>query len=420
MLPRWVIWGLAASNLACQNGGQPDAGESTSSASAATTDAGDTSSDVGSSSETAADSTTSPSTTEESTGTTGPQDCFADVAAVELAVEAYRDATGAVGLGLVVARTGCEPLARTWGLADAASNEVLTEAHVLRAGSTTKMYTAALVLRLAEAELLALDDSLETWALDVPDASAITIRHLLNQTSGLPDYQANDAFRDAIVADPERVWTPMELVDLALELPAVGRPGAAHHYSNTNYILAGVIIESAAGTTFADAMRTHVLDPIGAVHTYVEADETWTEPTATGHASISMGAPMATTGLYHASQLWASGAVVTTVDELREWTSTLLATDFLAPQSQAELVQLVSTTGSIEGYGLGIFAIESATGTLYGHNGAVMGFQCATFHQPGTNTTITVMQNHLSLDANGGLAADPMALLVDVADALPR
>jgi D-alanyl-D-alanine carboxypeptidase len=282
------------------------------------------------------------------------------------------------------------------------------------------MFTAPLMLELAEEELLTLDDTLQQWEIDLPSASLITIRQLLNHTSGLADYQNNAAFTQLLAAQPDRVWTPQDLVAYAVELDPVGKPGQSHAYSNANYILAAMIAEAATGTTYSEALHTHVLDPTGLRHVYVEGDEDWAEPTATGYLAVSGGVPQDATGVYHPSQTWSAGAVVATVDDLRQWVAILLSTDALSPESQDELLDLVPTPGAIHGYGLGLFAIESGAGIVYGHNGAVMGFQAAAFYHPGTGASVAVMQNLISVDGAGNLVADPTLLALEIFAAIPR
>jgi D-alanyl-D-alanine carboxypeptidase len=293
----------------------------------------------------------------------------------------------------------------------------LTPDHVMRIGSLTKSYTAALILKLAEEGLLTLDDPLELWGLNVPDAALITVRMLLNHTSGLNDYQYNDEFLQANMDDPERVWQPQELVDYAVALPPVGVPGDKHAYSNANYILAALIAEQAAGQGYAEALRMHVLAPGGLMHTYVEADESWAEPTATGYVVVAMGPPQETTGFYHASQTWSAGAMNATIDDLRAWIAVLLASDFLSADSQGALVDFVPAAGT-KGYGLGVFAVNTADATLYGHNGAVMGFQAAAFHEPETGSTVAVIHNQLTLDVMGNLSSDPTLLALQIVETI--
>jgi len=348
---------------------------------------------------------------------TGPlATCLEQQDLVGQVVQTYQESQPLVGLVVSASTEGCEPWSQAWGTADLATDEALTPQHILRAGSVTKSYTAALMLRLEEAGILGLDDTIDLWGLDIPSADEITIRQLLNHTSGLADYQANPTFVEALTADPDRVWTPAELVAYTVELGPVGAPGGTHAYSNANYVIAALVSEDATGGTYRDALYTHVLEPAGLVHTYLEGEDTWDEPTAVGYLVQADGRPQDTTGGYHGSAVWSSGALVGTGDDVRRWMETLLATDFLSAPSQAQLVEWVPA-GPVS-YGLGIFAVESRNVTAYGHNGAVMGFQAAALYHPHSGATVSVLQNEITVDGTGALATDPTTLATQILEAL--
>ncbi len=386
--------------------------ESGSTGGAETTESGDSSS-TGEGTSSDDSSSTGGSTTgaDESSSTGVDQRCVDLELALRDVAGAYQTRAGILGLSVSGQSAGCEPWADVRGAAQLPET-ALTADHVLRAGSITKTFTAALLLRLADQGRLTLEDTLQDWEIDHPAAEQITIRQLLNQTSGLPDYSTSDEFSAALIADPDRIWEPQELLDYAAALPSVGVPGAAHHYANTNYVIAGLVAEAADRRDYAASLRANVLEPAGLEHTYVEGDEDWTEPTAAGYVVVAGGPPQATIGRYHASQSWSSGAVVATASDVRLFMSTLLTTDFLSPESQAALVELV------DDYGLGVFRIESGDIVGFGHNGAVMGFQAGAFYDPGTGTTVAVLQNQLNISAQGGLESDhPVALALTLLQA---
>lgn len=324
----------------------------------------------------------------------------------------YVEANALVGLSVAANQQGCAAWSSAWGVASLADDTALTPEHILRAGSVTKSFTAALVLKLAEDGLLSLDDALSDWEQDIPGADEITIRQLLNHTSGLADYQSNRAWQSAAMADVMQVWDPQALVDFAVELGPVGAPGSGHVYANTNYVLAGVVAELASGTSYGDALRSWVLEPAGLTHTYLDGFDRWSEPTATGYLVISDGEPFDSTPLYHPSTVWAAGAVVATADDLQRWLTQLLSSDFLSADSQTELVTFVPMPGGA-GYGLGIYEAGADGVTAFGHNGAILGFQSAVMFDAATGTTVAVMHNQIQLVA-GVPATDPTALALEM------
>jgi D-alanyl-D-alanine carboxypeptidase len=414
-LPRWCLAAWLCAGCGDDGSGVGDAQTGTGpSATGPAEDTGTSSSGSGPADDSEG-STARASSSEDTASSTGDEAAHCDDARaiVEAAAAEYARGRKLVGLAVAFATEACDPWTGAWGLADTSTGRALTAEHVLRAGSVTKSYTAALVLKLAEDDLLALDDTLQSWGVDVPSADAITLRQLLNHTSGLADYQNNATFQAGVTADPDRVWTPQELVDFSVELGPVGVPGEAHVYSNANYVIAALIAEAAARSSYAQALRERVLAPIGLQHTFVEGHERWPDPTATGYlATVDARAPADTTGLYDASQVWSAGAIVGTADDVRTWISALLGSDFLEPDSQSELVTFVPADGA--DYGLGVFRIESDGVVAFGHNGAVMGFQAAAFVHPDSGTSVAVLHNQVTLTAAGGLASDPTSLALEI------
>src|SRR5262249_50766386 len=132
---------------------------------------------------------------------------------------------------------------------------------------------AATTLQLVAENRLQLDDRISRWLgrndwfSRVPNGSEITIRMLLNHTSGIPDHVVNHAFIDAVFASPNRVWKPDELVRYILDQPPQSRAGIEHHYTDTNYILLGMVIESVTGSAYYAELKRRILDPLGLRHT---------------------------------------------------------------------------------------------------------------------------------------------------------
>ena len=114
------------------------------------------------------------------------------------------------------------------------------------------------MLQLAEEGALDLDAGIATWFPELPGADRITVRQLLQHTSGLGEYKD----KPAVVSDQQRMWTPSELIAVAEAGGRVGESGGPHHYSNTNYIVLGEIIRKVTGQTWADEVRTRIVEPL--------------------------------------------------------------------------------------------------------------------------------------------------------------
>ena len=330
------------------------------------------------------------------TGTTGGSDgddpaCAEAQSRLESAAAAFAETHALPGVVMAASMAGCAELAAASGVANVETNEPMTVEHRLGLGSMTKSYVAALLLLLQEDGLVELDDSLSSFVStsDVPDADVITIRQLLSHQSGIAGFQSNPTFVEEVKADPGRVWSPMELVQYAIEMGPTSPPGEEWHYSSTNYILAGLVAEQASGVALGEALRSRVLDPAGLEHTYFDGEETVSGPLA---RSYYMG--MDFTGYPDPSWAWAAGSMVATAGDLLRWTEALFRGPLLSDGSKAQLGEWVETgLTPFEHYGLGVFLYELEAGTIVGHNGQIAGYTGAMGDRFATDELAVVLFN---------------------------
>ncbi len=132
-----------------------------------------------------------------------------------------------------------------------------------RIGSITKTMTATVILQLAEEGELSFDDPISTYEPDVPDGDNITVANLLDMRSGLPGYDLDPLFLRAVDAEPGRIWAPDEVLEIGYSKPALFAPGTAYDYSNTNYILLGLVMEHVTGKTASELFTERLFDPLG-------------------------------------------------------------------------------------------------------------------------------------------------------------
>ena len=331
---------------------------------------------------------------------------------IQALAQAHQQKYSLVGLSLSFATLGCEAKSWSWGIADYHSEEPLRTEHLMRIGSVTKSYTAALMLKLVEEGKVNLGDTLADWGWSFAASAEITIQQLLNHTSGLRSYEKNADFIKAHEEDPAREWTAQELAEYSIELEPVDEPGARHVYANGNYILASLVIEKASGQSYGEALRSRIFQPAGLVHTYLEAAETWSDPFALGHVAQGGSVIGDVTDLDHASQVGTAGAIVSTAGDLRSWMATLLTSDFLTETSQKALQQWVPGVNGYD-YGLGVLSLEwDEESSSCGHDGAAGGFRSSVFHHPKTESTIAIMQNQFSFSKAGHLLNDSPTMLV--------
>ncbi|MFI1583762.1 serine hydrolase domain-containing protein [Embleya sp. NPDC020630] len=266
-----------------------------------------------------------------------------------------------------------------------------------RTSSVTKTFTATVILQLAERHRLDLDDRIGAYldpalvdrvsVIDgVSYGSEITIRQLLDHTAGLNDYVTDPQWFDTVLAQPHKGWTPAELVDWALTHGSpYFRPGTGYHYSDTNYILAGYIIEKVTGRPLARAYRTQILDPLGMGRTYLEH---WEAPRGTlSHPFLG---DIDTYGFNPTNDTFGGGGLVSTAAELTTFIRALF--DGRLFRHDATLRTMLTTTAqSNNTYGLGIERkVQPGGDIVWGHNGFLGAFM---MYSPALRLSVTGTMN---------------------------
>jgi D-alanyl-D-alanine carboxypeptidase len=255
-------------------------------------------------------------------------------------------------------------------------------------GSVTKPFVAVVTLQLADEGRLDLDAGISRYFPSLAGADRITPRQLLQHTSGLHEY--ND--QPAVLQDMNRKWTPAELISVAEAAGRVDEPGAAAHYSNTNYIVLGEIIEQVTGHSWADQVRTRIVEPLGLTGTsfigenlpigYKVVDGSFVD--ATRSADPSVGG--------------AAGGLLSTDHDLLRFATALADGKLLSPASQAAMETFVpgedySQFGIDHGYGLGLERYASDGVTVEGHMGTGEAQSAFVGYDREHGTTIAVATN---------------------------
>ncbi|MGY3684647.1 serine hydrolase domain-containing protein [Streptomyces sp. TE33382] len=253
-----------------------------------------------------------------------------------------------------------------------------------RIGSNTKAFTAAVLLQLQGEQRLSLDDTVASWLPGAVDANGydgtkITVRQLLNHTSGLPEYSSSAQIAGPYLlnSNPRQTWAPQTLVDVALAQHAPNSvPGEKFGYANTNYVLAGMIIKAVTGADAAKEITRRIIEPLGLSDTGFPT----TDPVIYGNHLRGYVHPV-TFITYDVTvsdvQIFGpAGAMVSTLDDLAAFGRALLTGKLLAPAQMTELKTTVPANSSgTSAYGLGIQHLQLPCGKWgWGHNGAVLGY----------------------------------------------
>jgi D-alanyl-D-alanine carboxypeptidase len=314
------------------------------------------------------------------------------------ALEAWRDELNITGIQATVILADGRTITRTGGVAH--ENATVEPDTVFETGSITKSYTAALALRLVEQGAMSLDGTVGELLPTLQVEPRISLRQLLNHTSGLYNVSSHPGYLPAQLAEPSKAWTPED--NLAFLDASYFPPGAGWRYSNTNYIIAGLMIEAAAGETVGTLLRREILEPEALRHTLFGAEHSL--PPGRAHAFIDIQgddepeditAAMPATAFL--SSAWTAGAVLSTSAELALWMRRLHSGQVLEPESYREMTRFVARPDGMQ-YGLGVLRMERDGELWLGHKGNSAGFSGAAWHLPTAEVTVSVLTNAHLID----------------------
>lgn len=299
---------------------------------------------------------------------------------------------GVQDLGLVGAAMGVAYADQRWlwsgarGLAKVEDSQPWEAGRSFRIGSVTKTFTAALVFLLVEDGLVRLDDPLEQWLPGYYDGVGVTVRHLLSNTSGIVSYNYVGNF------DSSASWQPEALVQWAVDHEQVLRfpPGSQWEYSNTNFVLLGLIIEGATGQRYADVVQARLTGPLGLGHTYMalsgDANPAIVDCYAVDGTNLS--------GTADPSFGWAAGAGVSTPSDLARWAAALYGGEVLSPASLNQMLTPTQLTdGSTVEYGMGAFLEIDGENAIFGHTGGIAGYFTYMYFWRADRIALVMMSN---------------------------
>jgi D-alanyl-D-alanine carboxypeptidase len=265
---------------------------------------------------------------------------------------------------------------------------------VFAIASITKTFVTAVVMQLVDEGRLSLDSRLSEFLPRYPRARSIRIRHLLGHTSGVFDYFQTLRYAVRVFRDPSRSWTPREILGLA-DGPWCD-PGACFRYSNTNFVLLGMVIERITGTSLGDEVRRRLLEPQGLDRTVFQPDQATPRNAAHGHlwggGSVFYDHTGRSRILPHrsaATVAWAAGAMASTATDLARWADALYGGRVVSAESLAAML----TFRERDEYGLGTRTRTFQGHRAIGHLGGIRGYELAMWHFPDDDVTIVVLTN---------------------------
>jgi len=296
---------------------------------------------------------------------------------------------GAVGFSVGIAQKGQVLLAKGYGSADLEAATSANGETMFRIGSVTKQFTAALIVRAAERGQLALTDPLERFVPDFPlQGKVVTIRHLLNHTSGIPSYTG-------VGAEWERKW-PLELEHAELLALVAGKPfdfepGADFRYNNTGYYLLGMVLEKVHGKAYAQVVADELCAPLGLSRTRYDSNRDLIVNRAQGYAFengvLANDVPL---GMSHPG---AAGALLSTGGDLVRWSMALAGGKVVSAENYAAMSTPLVLGGRDTHYGYGLMTGNVAELPCVMHGGGIHGFNSLLLHVPQHDLHVAVVSN---------------------------
>ncbi|MEU0921363.1 serine hydrolase domain-containing protein [Streptomyces cyaneofuscatus] len=288
---------------------------------------------------------------------------------------------------------------RAVGVRDRESGAAMDTQARFRVGSVSKTFSGIVLLQLVEEHRLKLDAPVNTYLEGLLPDDRITVRHLLSHRSGLADY--TDAMFNETVPGFEavrnRVFSYRELLDLSLAEPRTTEPGGAYAYSNTNFVVVGMLIEKLTGRPVADAYQRRIIKPLGLRQTtYVHPDTRIKGTHVRGYLHPDeAGAPLVDSTEQTVSWAQSAGAVISSPADLNTFTSALMRGRLLSPATLEAMTTVTPTDGTnTRFYGLGLRRYDLSCGTrVYGHTGTVQGYYTYAFSTRDGRRSLSALAN---------------------------
>lgn len=329
-------------------------------------------------------------------------------------------------LGVCLADGNCFGLAT--GFSDLEKKTPMKPADIMAAGSVGKTFALATALQLVKEGKINLDDRIEkylgkeVWFARLPNAKDITVRQLMNHTSGLIRYEFKDQFLKDLTANPDKVWKPEELLSYLFDTKAAFEAGKGWDYSDTNYIVLGMIIEKVTGKKFYDLAKNRVLKPLKLNKTFPQ-DRREIKGLVQGYAGEKnefVGKDKVLENgkfIINPQFEWTGGGFVSNSEDLARWAKLMYEGKAFDASLLPEMLAGVSAPmlGRETKYGLGVIIRPTRAGLTYGHSGFFPGYMTDMMYFPEEKISVAVQVNS-SVPQN--LGKSPGRILVEAAETI--
>lgn len=276
----------------------------------------------------------------------------------------------------------------------------ITNDNILRVGSITKLYTSTIIMKLYEEGLLSLDTTIERWFPDIPNAKNITVKNLLNHTSGIYSYTDNYSFLAKTALFPQKVWKPNEIYQNIIKGKPYFKPREKHYYSNSNFLLLGLLAEKITGKKYNELLNEIILNPLQIKNTYFLPYDKAPELLVTGYDRDLI--PLGIHKIEPDNKAWASaaysaGGIASNTIDLGQFLQGLFTYRIIKKETVEKMMKFENFTDEDipeqTGYGLGVRKLMIGNDVLIGHTGTIPGFGGAAFYCPERDYYITILGN---------------------------
>lgn len=290
------------------------------------------------------------------------------------------------------------------GVSDLARKTPLKPTDGFSIASMSKTFVSVVVLKLVEQGKLDLDEPIanllpEDISSHITNSKKITVRQLLNHTSGIAEYDESHEFKQATAhRSRSQPWTASEAIKYVYDAPPNASPGERFKYTDTNYILLELIVENITGGTLAQATRDLILQPLGLKHTFTELREPPIGNVATGYSNRNKDGKLASYAEVNDGNGLGDGALVSNAEDLAKFAKVLFAKQTLLSPEMTQAMLTFKNDNVSYGYGLGVERFPTPYGNSYGHTGTAYGFVTLMAYLPSKDTTIVVLLNNQDSD----------------------
>ena len=279
------------------------------------------------------------------------------------------------------------------GVADATSGRPMSRVDQFRIGSITKTFVSSAFLELCDEGKVSLDDTVKKFLPMVPGADKITLRELCGHRSGIHDMiedTAGERNEYSFVKNPKKHWAKSDIMNCVVSSHLDFEPGSRFNYSNTGYLLLGLVVENVANATLDKVIRERFIIPQRLSSTAIPSDSLFPKQFCRGYMTAQEPGQLVDVTSIDPSLVWSAGSMISTFDDLKKWTMVFGEGAFLKPETKMKRDAFSAAWNESTGYGLGIMKLAG----FIGHSGGIFGYNTGMFYNPERKIAVVVVLNN--------------------------